>query len=71
MRELGTTVNTLRKQQTSSANVVISKQLRDVRRSVLKVQSRLDTHNKLEENYVYKWVNVLLGEPQRSTLIAH
>jgi hypothetical protein len=70
MRELGTTVNTLRKQQTRSNHGVISKQLRDVRRSVLKVQSRLDTHNQLEENHVYKWVNVVLDEAKRLTLMA-
>ena len=65
MRELGTTVNTLRKQQTRSDNDVISKQLRDVRRTVLKVQSRLYTHNQLEEDHVYKWVNLLLDEAKR------
>jgi hypothetical protein len=41
-----------------------------VRRCVVKVQSRLDQHNHLEENYVYKWVNVLLGEAERVALTA-
>jgi hypothetical protein len=70
MRELGTAVNTLRKQKTRSDNDEIRKQLRDVRRCVVKVQSRLDQHNHLEENHVYKWVNVLLGEPERVALTA-
>ena len=70
MRELGTAVNTLRKQKTRSDHDVTSKQLRDVRRCVVKVQSRLDQHNHLEENHVYKWVNVLLGEPERVALTA-
>ena len=70
MRELGTAVNTLRTQKTGSDHDVFSKQLRDVRRCVVKVQSRLDQHNHLEENHVYKWVNVLLGEAERVALTA-
>ena len=67
MRELGKAVNTLRKQGPQSDHDV---RLLDVRRSIVKVQSRLETHNQLEEDHVYKWVNVLLGEAKRSTLIA-
>jgi hypothetical protein len=70
MRELGTAVNAMRKQGPRSDHDVISKQLRDVRSSVLKVRSRLNTHNHLEENHVYKWVDVLLGEAERSALSA-
>jgi hypothetical protein len=61
MRELGAAVNTIRKQETPSKHEAISKQLQDVRRSIVKIQSRLDQHNQLEKNHVYKWVNVLLG----------
>ena len=68
MRELGTAVNTMRKLKTRYDHNVASKQLREVRRSVVKVQSRLSTHNQLEENYIYKWVNVLLGEAERLAL---
>jgi hypothetical protein len=67
MRELGKAVNMLRKQGTQSDHDVM---LLDVRRSIVKVQSRLETHNQLEEDHIYKWVNVLLGEAKRSTLIA-
>ncbi len=70
MRELGTAVNTMRKQKTRFDHDVISKQLQDVRRSVVRVRSRLDTHNQLEENHVYKWIDVLLDEAERSALTA-
>ncbi len=70
MRELGAAVNTMCKLGTRSDHDVISKRLRDVRHSVVKIQSRLDTHNQFEENHVYKWVNVLLGEAKSSTLMA-
>ena len=70
MRELGTSVNTLRKHQTCSDNSVIRNQLGDVRRSVLRVQGRLDMHNQLEENHVYKWVHLLLDEAKRLAVMA-
>lgn len=69
MRELGTTVNTMRKQENASEHA-ISKQLQDVRRSIIKIQRRLDQHNQLEENHVYKWVNVLLSDAERLALTA-
>jgi len=69
MGELGTTVKGMRNLQDSSDNELVSKQFREVRRSVVEIQARLDKHNELEENHVYKWVNVLLDEAQRSTLI--
>ena len=70
MRELGTTVNTMRNHDNASDNEVISKQFREVRRYCCQIQSRLDEHNQLEENHVYKWANVLLGEAERSALTA-
>lgn len=70
MRELGTTVNSIRKQQDVSNNEAVSKQFRKVRRSVIEIQTRLAKHNQLEENHIYKWVNVLLGEAEQSVLVA-
>ena len=32
--------------------------------------SRLTKHNELEEDHVYKWVNVLFGEAERLELAA-
>lgn len=69
MRELATTVNTIQKQENVS-NREILKQFREVRRSVFEIQTRLAKHNQLEENHVYKWVNILLGETERSALLA-
>ena len=69
MRELGTTVKAIRKQENVSNREVL-KQFREVRRAVLEIQSRLARHNQLEENHVYKWVNTLLDEAERSALLA-
>lgn len=70
MRELGTSVNGMRKQQDASNDDAVRKQFREVRRSVSEIQIRLAKHNQLEENYVYKWVNVLLDEAEQSVLVA-
>jgi hypothetical protein len=70
MGELGKAVNMMRKQTTHFDHDMIRKRLLDVPRSIVKVQSRLETHNQLEEDHIYKWVNVLLGEAKCSTLIA-
>ena len=70
MCELGTSVNSMRKQQHASDKEVVSEQFRKVRRSVVEIQTRLAKHNQLEENHVYKWVNVLLDEAERSVLVA-
>jgi hemerythrin superfamily protein len=63
MRELGTSVNSIRKQQDASDTEVL-------RRSVVEIQNRLAKHNELEENHVYKWVNILLDETELSVLVA-
>jgi hemerythrin superfamily protein len=70
MRELGTSVNSIRKQQDASNNDALRKQFRKARRSVIEIQIRLAKHNQLEENHVYKWVSVLLDEAEQSVLVA-
>jgi hemerythrin superfamily protein len=70
MRKLGTTVNCMRNQQDSSDNELVSKQFREVRHSVVEIQTRLANHNELEENHVYKWANLVLDETERSALTA-
>ena len=70
MRELGTTVNTMRDRQDASDKELVNKQFREVFSSVVEIQTRLAKHNQLEENHVYKWVNVLLGEAERLALMA-
>ena len=69
VRELGTTVNAMRHQLGVSDSELVSNLFREVRRSVVEIQTRLAKHNHLEENHVYKWVNVLLDEAQRSALM--
>lgn len=69
MRELGTTVKAIRKQENVSNHEVL-KQFREIRHSVFEIQSRLAKHNRLEENQVYKWINILLGDAERSALLA-
>jgi hemerythrin superfamily protein len=69
MRELGTSVNAIRNQDDASDHEVVNKQFREVRRSVVEIQTRLAKHNELEEHHVYKWVNVLLDETKRSALL--
>jgi hypothetical protein len=70
MRELATSVKSMRQQQDASNNEVVNEQFRKVRSSVVEIQTRLAKHNELEENHVYKWVNVLLDEAERSVLMA-
>lgn len=70
MRKLGTSINIMRQPETRSNHDIIRKRLLNVRRSIVKVQSRLETHNQLEEGHIYKWANLLLDEAKRSTLIA-
>jgi hypothetical protein len=70
MRELGTTVNIMRDQEDVSDHEIVNKQFQELRRSLVKIQSRLDQHNQLEENHVYKWVNVLLSDAERLALTA-
>lgn len=70
MRQLGTSVNGMRKQQAASNDDAVRKQFRKLRRSVSELQIRLAKHNQLEENHVYNWVNVLLDEAEQSVLVA-
>ena len=63
MRELGASIKIMRQENASE-------QFREVHRSVVAIKSRLTKHNQLEENHVYKWVNVLFGEAERLALAA-
>jgi hemerythrin superfamily protein len=61
MRELGATIKIMPQENASD-------HFREVHRSIVVIQSRLTEHNRLEENHVYRWVNVLLGEAERLAL---
>jgi hypothetical protein len=69
MHELGTSITTMRPHANVSDKEATSN-LRYVQSSVLEIQSRLERHNHFEENHVYKWVNLLLGEAERLALSA-
>ena len=69
MRVLGKSVNAFRMQENASNPEGHSQLLREVRRSITQMQNRLVKHNRFEENHVYKWIDVLLGEAERSALV--
>lgn len=71
MRELAKAINILRALKTTSDASAVRDGLSEVRSIVLSVKTRLGTHNQLEENQVYGWIDVLLGEAARSDLDAH
>jgi hypothetical protein len=68
MRELSTAVNAMRKHGTVADPVGTRGLLQEVRRCVVSVETRLQTHNQFEEEQVYTWVDALLGEAERSAL---
>jgi hypothetical protein len=60
MTELARGVNIMREMITSLNSDVAREYLRDVRAIVSAVKARLEEHNKLEEEQVYRWPAVLL-----------
>jgi len=70
MHELAKAINILRALKTTFDASAVGDGLREVRSIVLSVKIRLGAHNQLEENQVYGWIDVLLGEAARSALDA-
>lgn len=70
MHELAKAINLMRALKTTSDVGAIEESLREVRRIVLSVKTRLSAHNLLEENQVYGWIDVLLDEAELSALNA-
>jgi hypothetical protein len=68
MHELAKAINLMRALKTTSDVDAIGESLREVRRIVLSLKTRLSAHNHLEENQVYGWIDVLLDEAERSAL---
>src|SRR5206468_616874 len=60
MAELAHGVNIMRGMMSSLTSDAIRECLRDVRQTVRAVKARLEEHNKLEEEQVYRWPAVLL-----------
>jgi hypothetical protein len=70
MHELAKAINLMRALKGIPDVDAIGESLGEVRSIVLSVKPRLSTHNQLEENQVYGWINVLLDEAERSALDA-
>jgi hypothetical protein len=70
MHELAKAINLMRALNDILDAGVVKETLREVRGIVLSVKIRLSTHNQLEENQVYGWIDVLLDEAERSILDA-
>ena len=68
MHEFAKAINLMRELKTTSDVGDIGESLRKVRRIVLSVKTRLSTHNQVEESKVYRWIDVLLDEAERSAL---
>jgi hemerythrin superfamily protein len=61
MRELARAVGVLRE---------FPEQLANVGDTVREVESRLATHNEVEENQIYQWASTILTEPEQTDLAA-
>jgi hypothetical protein len=72
MRELAAAVNALRGALSDPASRDAKAVLEDVRRAVERVAARLEEHNALEEEQVYRWARELLpGEDEQARLAAN
>lgn len=67
MRELSAAIKQLRDLLVADQTDVVNR-LRDIRKKVLAVRNRLETHNESEETEVYKWADVLLQSTERALL---
>ena len=70
MHELAKAINLMRALKGIPEAGAIGKCLEEVRSIVLSVKTRLSTHNQLEEDQVYGWIDVLLDEAERAALDA-
>lgn len=68
MHALAKAVNLMRALNDITVKGAVEETLSEVRSIVLSVSRRLKAHNQLEENQVYKWVDLLLDEAGRSAL---
>jgi hemerythrin superfamily protein len=68
MLELAESVRTMREMQHEPSGEETAKQLSPVRQRVISVSNRLEKHNRLEEDLVYRWPKVLLDASEQSSL---
>ena len=70
MRELASAIKQMRDLRAMPDNLTAANVLRDIRGRVVAVRHRLEAHNKLEEERVYRWVNQLLSLREQTHLAA-
>jgi len=70
MRELASAIGTLRELLSGTEGGAEPRGLESARRSVEAVISRLEEHDRLEEEHVYRWPDVLLDADGRARLAA-
>lgn len=70
MHELSSAIAVMRELSTISAQQVPEERLADVRTRIIAVEGRLSVHNRLEENGVYLWTQILLSKAEQSALAA-
>lgn len=68
MRELIATIKKMRVLRENKTAAYLSKQISDVRETIVSVSNRLKTHNELEETEVYLWADKLLDSADRFSL---
>lgn len=68
MHELADLIKTMREVQLEPFTKETTKQLSAVRQRIVSLGTRLEKHNELEEELVYRWPGRLLDESQRALL---
>jgi hypothetical protein len=71
MTELARAVNLMREMRSSQDSRLITEMLRDVRQAISTVKDRLEKHNNLEEEQIYRWPVMLLNSTEQAQLTAH
>jgi hypothetical protein len=70
MRELARAVNTLRELPRPLDSREGETRLNSVLDVILEVEKRLENHNEIEENQIYRWASTMLTEPEQIDLAA-
>ena len=71
MHELAGAVKIMRELQAAPEREAAASRLQDVRQLIVKLDSRLGTHNRLEEEQVYLWPDRLMKPADQHRLVAH
>ena len=68
MRKLAHSIGVLRELRRSVDSPEEEAKLNEVRDVVLEVSKRLENHNEIEENQIYRWTTTILTEPEQIEL---